>query len=522
MTIPHPFDAYTPLANFLIAFVVSCGVSWLIFRNCGADMRKGQPTRRWDLRALGNFARAFALVWVALTLLVLYGLWELAWEFGPSLGGEDLRWHVLALVGLLTALAGLVGTPLALMRVMATERQVTTAEQGLITDRINKAVEGLGAEKIVKVRERRVIYKLDGETREMFTDRIADWRKDLPHGAEDAKACAPKGLDRTVPNIEVRVGAIYALERIAQDSDRDHVQIMEILTAYVRENAPAAEASAVSLSENRSPPDGRKTPVFSAADTREKAKDHPPAEIGGPRAVWVSGLKARTDIQTALAVIGRRQARQIELERRAPSFGEGGYRLDLRGCNLQGLNLTDAKLSGARLPGVRMEGALLPGADLRGANLRDARMYRSALRAASLTGADLTGAWLDWSDLIDAVASDARLEDCRLEGADLGDAVLEGTWLVGCKLDAETLFRPRSLRAAAVKGVDFTVLDMTMHDVARLGALLGGALGDATTKLPNGMSKPDHWPDSSMTRVAFKSLWRDWQRSIGYRPATTG
>jgi hypothetical protein len=51
----------------------------------------------------------------------------------------------------------------------------------------------------------------------------------------------------SLPNIEVRLGAILALERIAQDSTatdegRDHVRVMEILCAYIRENAPASEA----------------------------------------------------------------------------------------------------------------------------------------------------------------------------------------------------------------------------------------------------------------------------------------
>ncbi len=39
-------------------------------------------------------------------------------------------------------------------------------------------------------------------------------------------------------NLEVRLGGIYALERIARDSPKDHWTIMEVLTAYVRENSP--------------------------------------------------------------------------------------------------------------------------------------------------------------------------------------------------------------------------------------------------------------------------------------------
>jgi hypothetical protein len=38
--------------------------------------------------------------------------------------------------------------------------------------------------------------------------------------------------------LDVRLGGIYALERIARDSKADHPQVMEVLTAYVREHAP--------------------------------------------------------------------------------------------------------------------------------------------------------------------------------------------------------------------------------------------------------------------------------------------
>src|SRR3954451_15130546 len=37
--------------------------------------------------------------------------------------------------------------------------------------------------------------------------------------------------------LDVRLGGIYALERIAEDSEGDHPQVIEVLTAYVREHA---------------------------------------------------------------------------------------------------------------------------------------------------------------------------------------------------------------------------------------------------------------------------------------------
>ncbi|MEH2261428.1 hypothetical protein [Nostoc sp.] len=48
-----------------------------------------------------------------------------------------------------------------------------------------------------------------------------------------AKAIEQLGNEK----IEVRLGAIYTLERIAKDSKDDHWTIMEVLTAFVRENA---------------------------------------------------------------------------------------------------------------------------------------------------------------------------------------------------------------------------------------------------------------------------------------------
>ena len=162
---------------------------------------------------------------------------------------RDLSYAIAVLLGVLVAASTV---PFALIRVWindrtikaaerstaAAERTTNAAEQGLITDRINTAVTGLGVEKTVK--------------------------QTAPDG---------KITENTDANIEVRLGAVYALERISQDSDRDHMQIMEILCAYIRTNAPLDPETSMSSKE--------------------------------PRA----------DIQAALTVIGRRAPDKIALER---------------------------------------------------------------------------------------------------------------------------------------------------------------------------------------------------------------
>lgn len=214
-------------------------------------------------------------------------------------------------------LAAIIGVPFLVWRSFVAQKQVDVAEQGQITDRINNAVQGLGAEKTVK----------DGED------------------------------DKTVPNIEVRVGAIYALERIAQDSERDHIQIMEILCAYIRENAPA-DSAVTFITETDEEPD--------ADEIRAWAR-----QLEGPR----------TDIRVALEVIGRRSKKQIALERVAEVRGSTvGYRLDLRDTCVQGVDISE----------LDFDHALFDKAQMRGADLIGAQMdEKTSLSAATLRGAAL-------------------------------------------------------------------------------------------------------------------------------------
>src|SRR5207253_733738 len=44
-----------------------------------------------------------------------------------------------------------------------------------------------------------------------------------------------------IEKIEVRVGAVFALERISRDSPDDHMVIVEILATFVREHAGIAK-----------------------------------------------------------------------------------------------------------------------------------------------------------------------------------------------------------------------------------------------------------------------------------------
>ncbi len=175
-------------------------------------------------------------------------------------------------------------------------------------------------------------------------------------------------------NLEVRLGGIYALERIAHDSPKDHWTIMEVLTAYVRENSPTTGQAAQPL--------GKQPPVGT--------KDHQPETQSRQPHI-------RADIQAILTVIGRR-----DITHDPPS-----RQLDLRNTNLIG-----AYLSGAHLDGADLVGAVLDGADLSGADLSEAD-----LSGADLSEADLSRVVFDETDLGGAV-----LDEANLRGADLAEA----------------------------------------------------------------------------------------------------
>ncbi|NOR30593.1 MAG: hypothetical protein GQ539_05790, partial [Sulfitobacter sp.] len=289
---------------------------------------------------------------------------------------EDIR-HLGTTVALLMGVLAAATTIIfSIIRVWINERTATATEEGQITDRISKAVEGLGAEKTVK----------------------------------DA------GEETTKPNLEVRIGAIYALERIAQDSLRDHIQIMEILCAYIRENAPLRETP--------------KNPFEAWAEETAETPDADKPEM--PRRnemyIWANKLpKPRTDIQVALEVIGRRSARQIKIEREATVRGSKvGYKLDLRSSCLQGADLRELEFTHVLFHQTQLQGATLSEAPLQGADLSEAQLQGARLGGAQLQGADLSEAQLQGADLSEAQLQGAELSEAQLQGANLNRAKLQG------------------------------------------------------------------------------------------------
>ncbi len=226
---------------------------------------------------------------------------------------------------LIQLFATIVGGLLLLYGVYQTHKRDRVAEQGHITDRFTKAIDQLGSDKL-----------------------------------------------------EIRVGAIHALGRIAVDSPRDYWPIMDTLTTVIRLRAPSLG------DQNRSQ----------------------------------SELWRDPDVDVALQVVWRA----------VPPKGERG-RVDLSQTNLYRANLSGAHFRWAYLPAADLTEALVRRGDLRNAVMMHVRAIQTDLAEAHLEGAQLIGVQL----------LGANLSKAHLQRANLGHAQMSGAWLVETELEGATL-----------------------------------------------------------------------------------
>jgi hypothetical protein len=200
---------------------------------------------------------------------------------------------------------------------------------------------------------------------------------------------------------DVRVGGIYALERIAKDSEPDRISIQFLLGAFVRNHAPWPPDA----------PDGPQHPTPTVDDRLPQLRDRAP------------------DVQVAMAVLARRprsrDARALNLPR-----------VDLRRASL-----TKTVLDGASFPESNLAGAELTNAGLRRANLMAADLRQASLKGSHLTEANLSGAYLQGADL-----RSVDLSRAHLRGADLSNAILDGAVLAGARADSATIW-PQDVNA---------------------------------------------------------------------------
>lgn len=350
------FDAHQVwLTGFLLLFLVLTILVWGVLHLLSPRQHVAltKAVRRDWLNLLYVIAGVFFLAALGAAAAVLFDTIRNILH-PPQMGSSSPNLGAGALI------AALLGAPFVIWGTVLKHRTLGFQKEGHLTDRIAKAVEQIGAEKTVK----------------------------------------HDGVERSEPNIEVRIGGLLSLERIAQDSvaydnGRDHVRMMEIICAYIRNNAPARDLTETPL------PFATKTP--------------------------------RLDIQKAIDVIKRRSDAQRALEAAVR------YRLDLRNTDLDGCDLSNGHFEGAIFWRARLEAA--------------------RLREADLTGAQFHGALLSYTDFYNTHLRGTHFKQATftagvrgpLEVATIDSLFIEGATMTGLHIMPEN--------AQAIFGSRNTILD---------------------------------------------------------------
>ncbi|MFG3685460.1 pentapeptide repeat-containing protein [Micromonospora sp. NPDC047740] len=261
----------------------------------------------------------------------------------------------------------------------ANRKQQELAERGQVTDRFTRAIEQLGSDKL-----------------------------------------------------DVRLGGIYALERLMRDSPGDRRNLVEVLSAYVRGHSPRTPAAP---KNGAVPSPGVIDPV------------HPP--------------RPATDVQAALTVLGHRPA--VEGSQMIDLSGIDLTGADLSRANLIGANLAETRLAYADLDRANLEGAYLVSTQFRHAVLIDANLHMANLAQANLSEAELHQANvsvtnLTYADISRAVLERATFRDALLENADLRHAALADADLTGAKLPGAKL-SDADLNGTILRGTSLVLTD---------------------------------------------------------------
>ncbi|MFD6820857.1 pentapeptide repeat-containing protein [Streptomyces sp. NPDC060085] len=296
---------------------------------------------------------------------------------GASVAAQD---RLSAVNDVRTTLLQMVGGLVVLFGAYATWRQLRVSQDGLratqegyVTDRFSRAVDQLGSDKL-----------------------------------------------------DVRIGGLHALWRIAEQSARDREAIISIQAAYLRTHLPW-------------PPSGPESP----------AADVPINDI--------APLETRAaDVQVALTALG------VLCRHREQSWVNLSL-TDLRRADCDGLWFPEVNFDRACMEAAGLYHANLTQASLVSVNLRHADLTTAILRRARCILADLRAAKLVETDLRNADFTETDLREANLRKADAHGAV----------------FHRADLRMADLRGTDLRTADL-------VEARLTGALASEHTRWPAG------------------------------------
>ena len=243
-----------------------------------------------------------------------------------------------------------------------------------------------------------------------------------------------------------RLSGIYALETIAKDNIAHHIKIMEIICAYIRHN---------SLNRYK-------------MDNIEIGQSFP------------------MDVEAAINIIAQR-GKWLDGEERLEQERVQRYNINLSGCYLSGANLINA-------------------------NLIRAHINRTNLRRANFTNANLSGAFFTYVDLshaslganlIGTYLLRTNLSNAELSNTDLSGAVITYTNMNHADFSNTNMSEAYLLNSYAYR-CDFSeCINLTQKQ-------LDWMFCGVDVKIPDGLTRPKHWPTDKLDKDKFESVYKEW------------
>lgn len=214
-----------------------------------------------------------------------------------------------------------------------------------------------------------------------------------------------------------RCGALYALESIAIDSDRDYPQVVALITGFLRERCGVQQGEQLD-------------PALEAAML---------SETGPPR--------AKEDVQAAMTILGRRKY----------TLGNGEqFSLDLGYLDLSGIHIRDANFHGTNFQGGVMVGGSIENSDFSETNFGHHVSVGQQLVATDFRGSSFWYKTLYECEIWDRPRTGGLRRDI-FERTSFGHADLTGTKLYvqdltkATHVTATQLAKAHLVRGATVK-----------------------------------------------------------------------
>ena len=365
----------------------------------------------------------------------------------------------LAFLGTITGLVALFGGYLAIQRTDESKRQNTIAEE---------------TNKMTKWQNEIANRQAHTAQQESITERINKAIENLAKSHENGD-----------PMLEVRLGTLYDLERIAKDSERDHRQILEMLCAYIRLNSPLTSKI------KKLKPDTKRKP--------------------------------RKDIQTALTIIGRHYSwlkDDISLKTEQAQR-ERGSMIDLSYCDLWGADIgranlryatiRNANLNEAHIYNTDMTGTILYSTDMIGAFISETNLTKTGLLHANLSNAHIANnSYLYNTQFYRTNLSNVSFISAKMHSLIFGCTNLTEAEFTDMRLDVAEFWETNLKDTNLVQFYSYNANFLKCKNLTKeqLNTMFCGI--DA--KIPSHLEpRPKHWPTKKLSKDDFEKAYEEWR-----------